>query len=226
MSIPVTGFDCESTGTDVATDRMVSAAIIERAADGSMTSHQWLIDPGIEVPASAVAIHGLTTQALRAHGEQPPVALDEIANLLASSLNLGIPILIYNASFDLRILAAELARYQLESLDERLHSPVRPVFDPLVLDRGADRYRKGGRRLPDLMETYRLSPAAHLHDATDDVINTIAVFDAIMGQHPDLPTDPMDLHDWQIAAHREWATHYNQWLAKQGRQPSAQVEWP
>jgi len=224
--MPVAGYDCETTGTDVRHDRIVSAALVRRAADGGSTTSTWLIDPGVPVPAAAVAVHGLSTKHLRAHGAQPAQALDQIAASLASCLAAGVPILIYNAPFDLRILDAELARHHLPSLADRLGASVKPVVDPLVIDRAVDRYRTGGRKLQDLIGQYRVKPSGQLHDATDDVINAIAVFDAIMGVYPSVPRDAMALHDWQVRQHREWAVDFNQWLKSKGRAPTADPAWP
>ena len=224
--MPVAGYDCETTGTDVTRDRIVSAALVQRAADGTTTTSTWLIDPGVPVPAAALAIHGLSTQHLRAHGAQPAEALDQIAEALAGCLAGGVPLLVYNAPFDLRILDAELKRHDLPTLATRLGAPVRPVVDPLVIDRAVDRYRKGGRKLPDLISEYRVAPAGHLHDATDDVVNAIAVFDAIMRGYPSVPTDVMELHDWQVRQHREWAVNFNHWLEGKGKDPSADPSWP
>jgi len=224
--LPVIGYDCESTGTDVARDRVISAAIVRRDADGTVTSRAWLINPGVEIPAAAQAVHGLSTEHVRAHGASPLEALDEIATQLADALTEGLPIVIYNAPYDLGMLDAELGRHALPTLVDRLGRPVHPVIDPLVLDRGVDRYRKGKRTLPDLIATYRLPPATHSHDATDDVINTIAVLDAIMARHPELPADLAALHSWQAARHAEWATSFNDWLRSQGRPATVDTRWP
>ena len=224
--IPVAGYDCETTGTDVSRDRIVSAALVQRAADGTTTTSTWLIDPGVPVPAAALAIHGLSTQHLRANGAPPAQALNQIATSLAGCLTAGVPLLVYNAPFDLRILDAELRRHGLPTLSARLGAPVKPVVDPLVIDRAVDRYRKGGRKLADLISEYRIAPAGQLHDAAADVANTIAVFDAIMGRYPSVPRDVMKLHDWQVSQHHDWAVNFNRWLRGKGKDPSADPSWP
>jgi len=224
--LPVVGYDCETTGTDVENDRIISAAVIVRDDGGQTFPTTWLIDPGVEIPAAAQSIHGLSTELVQSQGAAPAAALDEIATALATHLAGGLPVVIYNARFDLRILDAELSRHGLTTLGQRIGRPVHPVLDPMVLDRGVDRYRKGSRRLPDLIDVYGLAPAKHAHDAADDVINTIAVLDAILARHPELPPDLAELHTWQAAAHAEWANHYNQWAVSQGRRPTADPRWP
>jgi len=221
----VAGYDCETTGTNVASDRIVSAALVRRSADGRTQTHTWLINPGVDIPSGATAIHHITTKQVREHGADPSEALEDIAQSLAADLAAGIPVVIYNASFDLRILDAELSRHGLAPLAQRLGQPVAPIIDPLVIDREADRYRKGPRTLTDLMRVYGVPVSGRPHDATDDVMNTLALFDAMARRHA-IMRDPSELHHWQAAAHRKWATHYNDWLIGQGRAPTADPVWP
>ncbi|MDR1800208.1 MAG: DNA polymerase III subunit epsilon [Bifidobacteriaceae bacterium] len=224
---PVLGFDTETTGVSTDQDRIVTTALVARAADGTVTERTWLIDPGVEIPPPAQAVHGITTEYARQHGAAPEVALEEIAAALAAGLAAGVPVLAFNASYDLRIIEADLARRGLPTLAQRLGRPVAPVIDPLVIDRGVDRYRKGKRKLADLMSVYRVAPSDHLHDALEDVRQAIAVFDAIAGAYPELNAmDLAKLHAWQAAKHREWATNFNSWLAKQGRVADVDPEWP
>src|SRR5690606_34522429 len=105
----VVGFDTETTGVDVTSDRIVTAAVVRR--HGTSTSVQsWLLDPGVEIPEAAAAIHGISTEHARRHGSDPAEALDQMAATLASALVRGEPVVAYNASFDLSLLDAELRR--------------------------------------------------------------------------------------------------------------------
>ena len=99
----VVGFDTETTGVDVTTDRIVTAAVVRR--HGTSTSvRSWLLYPGVEIPQAAAAIHGISTDHARRHGADPTRALDEIADELAAALVRGEPLVAYNASFDLSLL--------------------------------------------------------------------------------------------------------------------------
>ena len=140
---PMVGFDTETTGVATASDRIVTAALITRTGDGPPSVRTWLIDPGIPIPAAASEVHGISTEKARAEGLQPADALAEIAGLLASALGAGIPVVGFNVQYDLSILEAELARNSLPTLAERLGGTIRPVVDPLVLDRHLDRWRRG-----------------------------------------------------------------------------------
>ncbi|MBN9328148.1 MAG: DNA polymerase III subunit epsilon [Cellulomonas sp.] len=161
---PLLGFDTETTGVDVDSDRIVTAALVRRdATSTSITT--WLIDPGVPIPAEAAAIHGITTEHAREHGRPPRDALEEIAVELAEAFRTGVPVVAYNASFDLRLLDAELRRHRLPTLPDRLYQAARPVIDPLVLDRAEDRFRRGKRKLVDLCGFYRVIESGSLHSA-------------------------------------------------------------
>ncbi|KGM15745.1 DNA polymerase III subunit epsilon, partial [Actinotalea fermentans ATCC 43279 = JCM 9966 = DSM 3133] len=207
---PLVGFDTETTGVDVGGDRIVTAAVVRRAG-GRTLARTWLIDPGVEIPDGAAAIHGITTEHARAHGRPPAAALEEIADALSGALLRGEPVVAYNASFDLTLLDAELRRHGLRTLPERLARDVRVVVDPLVLDRWLDTYRPGKRRLGDLCAHYGVATGA-LHSADDDVVATLDVLAAICARHPGLRRAvPERLHDAQARAHRRWAEGFNAW---------------
>jgi DNA polymerase-3 subunit epsilon len=222
----VVGFDTETTGVDVATDRVVTAALVRRDAFGTAV-RSWLIDPGVEIPEGAAAIHGITTEHARALGRPPAAALEEIAAALAGAALRGEPIVAYNACFDLSLLDAELRRHGLRSVPERLGGAPLTVIDPLVLDRHLDRYRRGKRRLGDLCAHYRVTGEG-LHAADVDVVATLDVLRAIGRAYPQIAAMTAgELHALQVGAHRAWATSFNEWRASQGDEgPGAELVWP
>lgn len=154
---------------------------------------------------------------------------EEIASEIADSLKAHIPLVAFNARFDLEILEHELRRHQLPSLTERVSGGVRPVIDPLVLDRAVDRYRKGKRTLGDLMDVYGIheAPDADLHTAEVDVVATLDVLGALAHAHARaLPDSLEELHDFQVRAHRDWAESFNSWLVSKGRNADVSTAWP
>ncbi|CAM5782652.1 DNA polymerase III subunit epsilon OS=Cellulomonas persica OX=76861 GN=CPE01_19410 PE=4 SV=1 [Cellulomonas persica] len=206
--VPLLGFDTETTGVDVRRDRVVSAALVRRDATGSHV-RTWLIDPGIEIPAAAGAIHGLTTEHVRAHGAEPGPALDEIADEIAAALLGGSALVAYNADFDLAVLDAELERHGRAPLAQRLGGAVRPVLDPMVLDRMADPTREGGRRLVDLCEHHDVVTGL-LHTADADALATLDVLERVISASPALAAaGPQELHDRQAVAVAAWRAAYH-----------------
>lgn len=225
---PMLGFDTETTGVSTATDRIVTAAAIRR--EGSdVQVREWLIDPGVEIPARATEVHGITTEKARAEGAKPADALEEIATALADALGAGIPVVGFNVQYDLSILEAELARHGLRTLAQRLPQGIRPVIDPLVLDRHLDKYRKGKRKLIDMCGTYRVQVVADdLHAADADVLATLDLIPAIAERYPSLAGVALqDLHDQQAHAHSVWANRFRAWLVSKGTTDDLpSPEWP
>ncbi|MGC5615700.1 exonuclease domain-containing protein [Georgenia sp. Z1491] len=213
------GFDTETTGIDVGNDRVVTAALVVREADGTIgSSRTWLIDPGVEIPEAATAVHGITTAYAREHGAPPEEALEEVAQVVAGALASGAVLVAFNATYDLTILRAELARHGLATLEERLGREVSPVVDPLVVDRKVERFRKGKKTLEAMGEAYGVAANDAAHTADGDVAHTLAVLTALAAKHPkvaDLPS--ADLHRAQATWHAEWAESFEEFLRGKGR---------
>lgn len=224
---PLLGFDTETTGVDVATDRVVTAALVRREANGDTQIQNWLINPGVPIPAEAAAIHGVSTAHAEEFGDQPAAALEEIAQALTAAARQGTPVVAFNATFDLCILDVELQRHGLQTITDRLGHELVGVIDPLVLDRSVDRFRKGKRKLVDLCSVYGVADPGNLHTADVDVLATLDVLNAIVTQYPQLrDLDLQQLHDHQSSAHRIWAENFNAWRQKQGFDgPGAGVVW-
>ncbi|HZK04403.1 MAG TPA: exonuclease domain-containing protein [Actinomycetaceae bacterium] len=226
LDSPLLGFDTETTGVNPTSDRVVTAALVMR--DRAGTRHRtWLIDPGVEIPEGATAIHGISTERARAEGQAPAVALEEIAGYITQAISHRIPVVAFNAGFDLQILDSDLARHGLPTLPQRLGGPVRPVIDPLVLDRAVDRYRKGKRTLSHLCEVYGVKPE-RLHTAEVDVVATLDVLAALARRHGPVlaEMDLLQLHDYQVTAHRAWAQNFREWLASKGGAGGPELTWP
>lgn len=227
---PLLGFDTETTGVDVFSDRIVTAATVLRAAGGDGDSDEvatWLVNPGVEIPAGASAVHGISTEHAAEHGRDPREALWEISQQLYQAMSNNVPVVGFNVAFDLTLLEAELARHGLPGLAEQLGRPLSPVIDPLVLDRGLDRYRKGKRTLEFLCAHYGVGTGA-LHDAGEDVRATLGVLGAIAGRYAEIVALALDeLHHWQVNKHREWAENFNSWRQSKGfTDAGASIEWP
>ena len=76
-------FDLETTGVDVASDRIVTAHVGLLDAKGAVIlARDWIADPGIEIPESAAAIHGVTTAHARAVGAPASDVVEQIVDVL------------------------------------------------------------------------------------------------------------------------------------------------
>ena len=205
-------FDLETTGIDVDTCRIVTAHVGVIGPDGEVLErHEWLIDPGVEIPTAASLIHGVTTERARLEGHAAARAVPEIIGALTDAATRGLPIVAYNAAYDLTILEREATRYGVTPLP----GPG-PVIDPLVIDKAVDRYRRGKRTLTATAAHYGVA-LPNAHDAGADAVAAGRVAQAIARAYPELAaTAVAELHARQVEWCREQAESYQQWRRANG----------
>ncbi|MFW5898887.1 MAG: 3'-5' exonuclease, partial [Jiangellaceae bacterium] len=226
---PMLGFDLECTSPDPLQARIVTASLVsvETGERPTVTAH--LTDPGVDIPAEATAIHGVTTGHAREHGRPAAEVADLVAADLALAMSHGIPMVAMNAAYDATVLECELARHGLPSLADRLGGVVRPVLDPLVIDREVDRYRKGKRTLTALCEHYGVTLAG-AHDSSADALAAVRLVRLLAERHASVGTVPLDdLHTAQAAWYRDWAESFAHYLRRQGnpqRADEVSLDWP
>ncbi|MFF3094833.1 3'-5' exonuclease [Streptomyces cyaneofuscatus] len=225
---PLVGFDLETTGTDVETDRIVTAALVRLEPDGTVAEQRtWLLDPGVAIPKQASAIHGIGTDHARKHGARAASAVAEIAQAVAEVLRSGVPLVVMNARYDLSLLDRECGRYGLDSVEQRIGGVPSPVIDPLVIDKHVDKYRKGKRALQALCEHYGVT-LSDAHDATADAVAAVRVVRRMGERHRPVSTlPPAELHALQVRAAAEQSASLQAYLRRTAN-PTAVVEqaWP
>jgi len=201
-------FDLETTGIDVETARIVSACVAVLEPDGSVVDRwDWLADPGIEIPEGASAVHGITTERARALGRPAVDVIGEITQTLRVLVGLGIPLVVYNAPYDLTLLDRECRRHGRAPL-----APPTLVIDPLVLDKAVDRYRKGKRTLEVTAELYGVA-LDDAHDAGSDAIAAGRVAQSLARAYPEeLDVSPADLHGRQEVWFAEQAASFADYI--------------
>lgn len=216
-------YDCETTGLSVETDRIVTAALV---VPGRETRH-WLADPGIDIPTEASDIHRITTEYARQHGQPAALVVDEIAEALADEIASRSVLIVMNAPFDLTILDRECRRHGLPTLPDRLAgTPIASIVDPLVLDRAADKYRPGRRKLEALCAHYGVH-LGEAHTAGADAQAALEVAQKIAEKYPELQVAAERLYAWQIAWHQRWAAGFEEHLKRNGKQDAAvDGSWP
>lgn len=218
-------FDLETTGVDVAEDRIVTAHVGLLDANGSVIlARDWIADPEVGIPDAAVAIHGVTTEHARAVGSPPADVVEQIVDVLRALLDAGIPVVAYNAAFDFSLLAAEASRHGVAELRDPS-----PVIDPLLIDKTYDRFRPGKRTLAAVAEHYavRLDDA---HHAAADAVAAGRLAQALAERFAGLmPPRAEDLHTRQIAWARAQAASLTEYFIRIGRlDPADRVDgsWP
>jgi DNA polymerase III epsilon subunit-like protein len=214
------GFDLETTSADPCEARIVQACVVHAGNGEATDSRTWLVNPGVEVPEEAAAIHGITTERVRAEGMDARSAVLTIAGELRATTLCGEPIVIMNAAYDLTVLDRELRRYALPLLD------VAVVLDPFVLDRHLDPYRKGRRNLAALCQHYNAKIDGP-HDAAADAIAATRIAWRIARKYPEIgEADPATLHSQQIRWYAEQAAHLEDHFRKTDARAVCNREWP
>ncbi|MEX2408283.1 MAG: 3'-5' exonuclease, partial [Rhodovibrionaceae bacterium] len=97
--------DTETTGLDASKDRLVQiGAVLVRGGEIDPSAHfETLVNPGVAIPTSASAIHGIHDRDLVA-APGPAEALAALAEFVGERAVIG-----YAIAFDLEILAREAA---------------------------------------------------------------------------------------------------------------------
>ncbi|GAA4684875.1 exonuclease domain-containing protein [Streptomyces youssoufiensis] len=218
---PMLALGLETTGIDPDTARIVSAAVAAVGGGASPETTTWLIDPGVEIPAEATAIHGITTDQARTNGRPPAEALTEIINALAEPLRAGLPLVVFRAPYALTVLTRECTRAGVTFLDE-----VAPVIDPAVLDKHVERYRAGRRTLPALCAHYRVRHDGP-NNATEDALAAARLAWRLPRVHPSLAAIPLaELHTRQQTWAAEQAAGLQVHLRRTDPNATVNDAWP
>ena len=219
---PMAVFDIESTGVDVTSDRIVTASVVS-IQGATPRVRSWLANPGIEIPASATEVHGITTEHAVAHGDDAGRVVIEVANAIIDAWALGMPVVIYNAPFDLSMLDCELRRHGYDGL-----TVGGLVVDPFVLDKALDRYRKGSRKLIDTARHYRVPLSTEdAHTSTGDCLAAARVAWKLSRAYPAIGRmSASELMAFQAEAAREQAVSLQQHFRRQGKHELVDPSWP
>lgn len=202
---PMVGFDFETSGVDVETDRIVTGCVVRWGGGLPTVAWNYLSDlGGAEIPAAATAIHGITTEQAHTEGRPAAEVVEEVTARLAWFANDGFPVVAMNASFDLTLLDREASRYGVRPLFAR-SAPV--VLDPRVLDKQVMPYRRGPRDLTSLAGFWCVKITGAAHEAEADARTACGVVHAIGRRYPHLARQDLgELHEKQV----HWARQQNE----------------
>ena len=102
---PIVFFDLETTGINIANDKIVEISILKVFPNGNKESKTWLVNPEMEIPQGSIDVHGITNE---------KVATEPTFKELASKVNemiSGCDLAGFNSNrFDIPLLAEELMR--------------------------------------------------------------------------------------------------------------------
>jgi DNA polymerase-3 subunit epsilon len=225
--------DTETTGANPLEARLVTAYVGVMSQDGTiLIGQEMLANPGVEIPEGAAAVHGISTEYAREHGREPGAVLGELGAILMDTR--GLPIVAYNASYDLTLLLQEAERHLSAEgatvFEDLLRE--RMVIDPLVIDKAMDKYRKGSRKLIDTAAHYGVELSEEeAHGAAADAIAGGRVALAILAKFKQISPPRFsfrELHHSQITWKAEQAKSLQDYFRGKGGKPDAVVNptWP
>lgn len=192
------GYDLETDGPDPTDARIVTATAIGLGGGQDPDPHRWLLQTERPIPEGASKIHGISTDYANQNGAERELAIEEIATHLQTIFVTGTPVVAFNASFDFTILDRECRRVGVPTLTDRLGRVPSPVIDPHVIDKAADKFRRGSRTLGATCEHYGIE-LGNAHDATADALGAVRLAQAIAAKYPEVGEASLEsLHRWQV----------------------------
>lgn len=124
LTKPIIFFDLETTGINIAKDRVVEISILKVFPNGNKESKTWLVNPEVEIPKESSEIHGITNE---------KIANEPTFKELAVSINemiSGCDLAGFNSNrFDIPVLAEELMRAGIDfDMNDRKAVDVQVIF--------------------------------------------------------------------------------------------------
>lgn len=178
---PIVFFDIESTGVNVAKDRIVEIAFLKVHPDGSRESRVQKINPEVDIPAETTAIHGISNEDVKDSPTFKQVAKD-FAKLIE-----GCDLAGFNSNrFDIPMLAEEFLRADVD-IDLKRHKSV----DVQVIF-----HKMEQRTLSAAYKFYCKKDLVNAHTALADTEATFEILDAQVEHYKDLSPDIDSLSDF------------------------------
>ena len=210
-------FDLETTSANPKEARIVTSALV-RIDGRDVQKVEHLANPGIEIPQEATNVHGITTEKARAEGRPHEEVLKDTVEAIKAAWEDGLTLIVYNAAFDLTVLRSLTGDFTVTG----------PVYDPYVIDRVSDKWRKGKRTLGAVCEHYGVE-LGNAHEATADALAAARVAWKQVRQHyPNLAQmEENELMEFQAVKWYEDRVAFKKYLEGKGRDASdVSTAWP
>jgi DNA polymerase-3 subunit epsilon len=171
QEIDIALLDVETTGRDASVDRVVEVGIVVGRHGDVVARYNWLINPGIPIPAEVSAIHGITDEMVK---DKP--RFEDIASEIAQALRGCIPAA-YNALFDRAFMMGEFSRAKADTMGVAGLTRDVDWIDPLVWARDIQHDEKS-RALGDVAARLGVK-LEQAHRASDDAEAALRVMYAL-----------------------------------------------
>jgi DNA polymerase III subunit epsilon len=178
---PLAVIDLETTGTNVATDRIIEIAIIKVMPDKSVQSKVKRIHPGMPIPPSSTAIHGISDEDVK-----DCATFKQAANELRQFME-NCDIAGYNSNrFDIPLLVEEFLRAGLEfDVKGRSFIDVQKIFH--LMEK---------RTLSAAYKFYCDKTLENAHSAEADALATYEILEAQLDRYEQLQSEVAPLAEF------------------------------
>ncbi len=178
LTKPICFFDLETTGTNIAVDRIVEIAILKVYQNGNKESKSWLVNPGVPIPDEASAIHGITDE--KVQGEP---TFKELSHEIFQIIR-GCDLAGFNSNrFDIPLLAEELLRAGVDfDMKNAVAVDVQTIF-----------HKMEKRTLEAAYKFYCDKDLTNAHSAVADTLATYEVLLSQLERYPELTNDIKEL---------------------------------
>ncbi|WP_222983645.1 3'-5' exonuclease [Flagellimonas meishanensis] len=181
LTKPICFFDLETTGTNVAKDRIVEISILKIHPNGNKESKTWLVNPEMPIPPEVVAVHGISNEKVA----NEPTFKDlsrEIYTMIKDSDLAG-----YNSDrFDIPLLVEEMLRVGVDfDMKNMVSVDVQTIF-----------HKMEQRTLQAAYKFYCDKDLDNAHSAEADTVATYEVLLSQLERYPELENNIKKLSEF------------------------------
>lgn len=187
LSKPICFFDLETTGTNIAKDRIVEIAILKVFPNHNKESFSLRINPGIPIPQEVSEIHGIYNEDVANEPHFKEIA-PKVFSFIKDSDLAG-----YNSNrFDIPLLAEEMLRAEIDfDIKNALKIDVQTIF-----------HKKEKRTLEAAYKFYCNKELTDAHTAEADTHATYEVLKSQLDRYEDLENNTKWLAEF--SAHKKF----------------------
>ena len=174
LTRPLCFFDLETTGLNVAKDRVVEISILKVFPNGNKESKTWMVNPEIPIPPKTIPIHGITDEKVANEPTFKQLSRD-IYSMIKDSDLAG-----FNSDrFDIPLLAEEMLRAGIDvDFKKHLTVDVQTIF-----------HKMEKRNLSAAYKFYCGKDLNNAHSAEADTNATYEVLKSQINKYDELEND-------------------------------------
>jgi DNA polymerase-3 subunit epsilon len=178
---PICFFDLETTGIDVAKDRIVEISILKVFPNGNKESKTWLVNPEMPIPFLSSQVHGITDEKV-ANEPTFKMLAGQIYTMIKDSDLAG-----FNSDrFDIPLLAEELLRAGVDfDMGNKVSVDIQTIF-----------HKMEERTLSAAYKFYCGKTLENAHSAEADTMATYEILKSQLERYENLENDIKSLSEF------------------------------